>query len=144
MRSLPLILGLGAFTAAAFAAPSARLAPLPDPRLTPPDALAAPIDPEEEADLVALAEILGARHHLQTACVASDDETYRGLMLGLMRLEAPADGARYGPLAAAFNEGYRLSRDQHPVCSPQAAASMDALQARGARLADAMVARRRR
>lgn len=138
MRKLLLI---GAAAALLLVAQADAQAPQPQPAALEVTEYAPPRDFEEQSDLTELAGVLGARHYLQSACVAPGDETYRALMLGLLHLEAPPGEQLYGPITAAFNEGFRTARDSHPECSEPAYARIGELQARGARLADAMLAR---
>ncbi|WP_428032352.1 TIGR02301 family protein [Ancylobacter sp.] len=75
--------------------------------------------PPYEADLLHLAEILGALHYLRPLCGAAETTRWRDEMQGLLEVEAPS-GERRGQLTGAFNTGYESYRQVYRNCTPSA------------------------
>ncbi len=90
--------------------------------------------PPYEADLMHLAEILGALHYLRPLCGAAESARWRDEMQGLLDVEAPS-GDRRGQLTAAFNNGYESYRQVYRSCTPSAELASQRYLATGAKLA---------
>src|SRR5690606_30506174 len=59
-----------------------------------------------DGELMRLAEILGALHHLRALCGANEGSKWRDQMNALLDAEAP-EGERRNRLTAHFNRGFR-------------------------------------
>ncbi len=90
--------------------------------------------PPYEADLLHLAEILGALHYLRPLCGAAETARWRDEMQGLLDVEAPS-GDRRGQLTAAFNNGYESYRQVYRTCTPSAELASQRYLETGAKLA---------
>lgn len=90
-------------------APEAPAAPSAQPDIAPP----------YEPQLLRLAEILGALHHLRTVCAAPDADTWRDRMSALIEAEGPSPERR-DRLAGAFNASYRTWARSYRTCTPAA------------------------
>lgn len=102
----------------------ARPAPPPPPAAPPaPPAPPPPPDPNApppyEPQLMRLAEILGALHHLRTICRASDANVWRDRLAELIEAEAPPPDRR-DRLAGAFNASVRVWARSYRACTPAA------------------------
>jgi uncharacterized protein (TIGR02301 family) len=98
-------------------APAAADAPpAPEPPALPPP----PAEPPPyEAQLMRLAEVLGALHHLRTVCNAGDGPVWRERMAALIEAEA-ATPERRDRLAGAFNASFRTWARSYRACTPAA------------------------
>jgi uncharacterized protein (TIGR02301 family) len=76
---------------------------------------AAPFD----ANLLRLAEILGALHYLRGICGANEGQKWRNEMQALIDAEAPS-GDRRARMIASFNRGYRGFQQSYRTCTPAA------------------------
>jgi uncharacterized protein (TIGR02301 family) len=76
---------------------------------------AAPFD----ANLLRLAEILGALHYLRGICGANEGQKWRTEMQALIEAEAPS-GDRRARMIASFNRGYRGFQQSYRTCTPAA------------------------
>ncbi|MET0547115.1 MAG: TIGR02301 family protein [Caulobacterales bacterium] len=113
------------------AAPLAVLAQTPS---APP--VTAPIgkSPGYEANVKALASVIGGLHSLKTTCDGGNDQTWRLNMQSLLDREgAPGAPLRVG-MINAFNDGYQEQQSQHPACNAGAKAAQKNLGARGAQI----------
>jgi uncharacterized protein (TIGR02301 family) len=72
-----------------------------------------------DADLMRLAEILGALHYLQPLCGANEGNKWRDQMSALLDAEAQS-GDRRNRLVANFNNGYRSFQRTYHSCTPAA------------------------
>src|ERR1700746_4205190 len=70
-----------------------------------------------EADMVRLAEILGALHYLRAICGANEGQTWRNEMQALIDAEA-SGGDRRERLIGSFNRGYRGFYQHYRSCTP--------------------------
>lgn len=92
------------------AAPPPPAQPIaPDPNAPPP----------YEPQVMRLAELLGALHHLRTVCQDPDANQWRDRMAALIEAEAPAADRR-DRLAGAFNASFRTWARSYRVCTPAA------------------------
>ncbi|MBB3972568.1 TIGR02301 family protein [Hansschlegelia beijingensis] len=93
-------------------------APAPPPaEAPPPPELSAP--PPYEPQLLRLAEVLGALHHLRTVCAAGDADVWRDRMAALIEADAPTPERR-DRLAGAFNASFRTWARSYRSCTPAA------------------------
>jgi uncharacterized protein (TIGR02301 family) len=76
---------------------------------------AAPFD----ANLLRLAEILGALHFLRGICGANEGAKWRNEMQALIDAEAPG-GDRRARMISSFNRGYRGFQQTYHACTPAA------------------------
>ncbi|WP_131833489.1 TIGR02301 family protein [Ancylobacter aquaticus] len=90
--------------------------------------------PPYEAELLHLAEILGALHYLRPLCGAAEATRWRDEMQGMLDIEAPS-GDRRGQLTGAFNTGYESYRQVYRVCTPSAELASQRYLETGAKLA---------
>lgn len=102
----------------------ARPAPPPPPAAPPaPPAPPPPPDPNApppyEPQLMRLAEILGALHHLRTICGAPDANRWRDRLAELIEAEQPSPERR-DRLAGAFNASVRIWARSYRACTPAA------------------------
>lgn len=99
-------------------------------------AATAPLSAESaryEQNLLRLAEILGAMHHLQQLCDAYDDQTWRDQMITLMEAEK-ADEEKEARLTAGFNQGYRKYQERFTGCTNGANIEIDRFTTEGSNL----------
>jgi uncharacterized protein (TIGR02301 family) len=75
--------------------------------------------PPYEADMMHLAEVLGALHYLRPLCGARESTRWRDEMQGLIEAEQPSD-ARRAQLVASFNRGYASYSQVYRTCTPSA------------------------
>ncbi len=97
---------------------------------------AAPFD----ADLMRLAEILGALHYLRDVCGAREGGKWRQEMQALLDSEAPA-GERRSRMIANFNRGYRGFQQTYRTCTPAADLVIRRYLDEGAKIAREITAR---
>lgn len=98
----------------------------------PPPEPAAP--PPYEPQLLRLAEVLGALHHLRTVCGASDAGVWRDRMAALIEADAPTPERR-DRLAGAFNASFRTWARSYRSCTPAAELAVKRFLQEAARLA---------
>ncbi|MBS7534325.1 TIGR02301 family protein [Ancylobacter sonchi] len=96
--------------------------------------------PPYEADMLRLAEMLGALHYIRPLCGAPDAGRWRDEMQGLIDTEQPSDERR-GLLIAAFNRGYESYRQGYRSCTPSAELAAQRYLEAGARLSRDIAAR---
>ena len=108
-----LILAIGLFVATGSHGPAVAQTLLPNA-------------PPYERELLRLAEIMGALHHLDPLCAETDTPTpnWRGRMNALIDAEA-SDELRRRRLVAAFNAGYRGLATAHLSCTTVARAALN-------------------
>jgi uncharacterized protein (TIGR02301 family) len=113
-------------------------APAPAPAASPPPAQnpvpgqvqgAAPY----EGQLLRLAEVLGALHHLRAVCGGNDGTLWRDRMQALVQSDAPT-GERRDRLAGAFNASYQTYARSYANCTPAAEQVIRKFLAEGARI----------
>lgn len=90
--------------------------------------------PPYEAELLHLAEILGALHYLRPLCGAAEATRWRDEMQAMLDIEAPS-GDRRGQFTSAFNTGYESYRQVYRVCTPSAELASQRYLETGAKLA---------
>ncbi|MFS8039031.1 TIGR02301 family protein [Xanthobacter sp. AM11] len=97
--------------------------------------------PPYDADLMRLAEILGALHYLRPLCgVTGEAQRWRTEMQSLIETEQPSD-ARKGKIIASFNRGYASYAEVYRSCTPAARVAVERQLEEGARLAHDIVVR---
>lgn len=94
------------------AKPPQEQQPAPQPPAPPPP-------PPYEPQMLRLAEIMGALHHLRTVCGAGDANVWRDRMAALIEAEAPSPERR-DRLAGAFNASFRTWARSYRTCTPAA------------------------
>lgn len=128
------------------ARPSAAVPAKPEPAKPeapePPASSAQPQNdaPPYEADLLRLADMLGALHHLRAVCSAADAALWRDRMNQLLEAEATTS-TRRARLAGAFNAGYQTYRRSYSTCTPAAQYVIRRFLAESAELARNVAAR---
>jgi len=95
-------------------APAAKPAATPTPTPAQPDA-----PPPYEAQLLRLAELIGALTYLRDLCGDGDGAAFRAKFAGLVDTEGTTD-ARKESLAGAFNRGFRDYELTYRACTPTA------------------------
>ena len=91
--------------------------------------------------MMRLAEILGALHHLRPLCGASDEaQVWRDQMSALIEAEQPSP-ERAKRLIGRFNASYRGLMETHRICSDTARTLIERYTAEGAALAQEVVVR---
>lgn len=96
--------------------------------------------PPYEADLMHLAEILGALHYLRPLCGAPEGTRWRDEMQALIDAEQPSDKRR-GQIIASFNRGYSSYGEVYRACTDSAAMASRRYLDEGARLSRDIAAR---
>jgi uncharacterized protein (TIGR02301 family) len=96
------------------AAPAAKPTPAATPTPTPSDT-----PPPYEAQLLRLAEIIGALTYLRDLCSDGDGAAFRAKFADLVGAEGTTD-ARKESLAGAFNRGFRDYELTYRACTPTA------------------------
>jgi uncharacterized protein (TIGR02301 family) len=86
-----------------------------------------------EGQLLRLAEVLGALHHLRAICGGNDGTLWRDRMQALVQSDAPT-GERRDRLAGAFNASYRTYARSYASCTPAAEQVIRKFLAEGARI----------
>lgn len=144
MRRLGVLLALLALAQPLAAQPSARTNP-PTPTAAPPRP-AAPVAPDPNApppyepQIMRLAELLGALHHLRTVCQEPDANQWRDRLAALIEAEAPAPDRR-DRLAGSFNASFRTWARSYRTCTPAARAASQRFLAETAKIAADVKAR---
>ena len=82
----------------------------------------------------AMANNLGQLHFLRTLCFGSDDQKWRTVAAGMMRIEAPENRSYHRQLIHAFNAGYYAQKDRNQACTQTVALDVAALSENGRRL----------
>ncbi|WP_020177876.1 TIGR02301 family protein [Methylopila sp. M107] len=118
-------------------APTPQAAPPPPPPATAPDPNA---PPPYEPQMMRLAELLGALHHLRTVCKAPDADLWRDRLAALIEADAPTQERR-DRLAGAFNSSFRTWARSYRSCTPAAETASRMFLAETAKLAGDMRAR---
>jgi uncharacterized protein (TIGR02301 family) len=93
-----------------------------------------------DVDLMRLAEILGALHHLRNVCGANEGQKWLQEMQSLLEAEAPR-GDRHNRLVASFNRGFRSFQQTYRSCTPAADLAIRRYLAEGAKIAREITAR---
>jgi uncharacterized protein (TIGR02301 family) len=93
-----------------------------------------------DADLMRLAEILGALHYLRALCGADEGQKWRGEMQALLDAEAPS-GERRLRMVANFNRGYRGFQQTYRSCTPSAVVAVRRYLEEGAKISREITAR---
>jgi uncharacterized protein (TIGR02301 family) len=93
-----------------------------------------------DADLMRLAEILGALHYLRALCGADEGQKWRGEMQALLDAEAPS-GDRRLRMVANFNRGYRGFQQTYRSCTPSAVVAVRRYLEEGAKISREITAR---
>jgi uncharacterized protein (TIGR02301 family) len=134
--TLPAMLALVFALAQGAAAATTKPAPSPTPSPAPTRPEAAPY----EADLLRLAELMGALTYLRDLCHDGDGEKFRDSLTRLIEADTRAAEAKE-QMAGAFNrglEGYRLT---YRLCTSNARAAIDAYLDETQRIAKDIAAR---
>lgn len=148
-RTLLLLAAFALATAPAFAqtTPTPRSAPRqsttpvsPPPAPQPPPGQTQGDAPPYEPELLRLAEMLGALHHLRAVCGAGDAQLWRDRMSQLLQAEA-ATPARRARLAGAFNSGFESYQRSYQSCTPAAQYVIRQFLSESAQLARGVAAR---
>ena len=92
-----------------------------------------------DAQLLRLAELLGAVHYLRELCGANDGQLWRERMREIMETES-GSGQRRAMLTRAFNNGYRSYSRTYLSCTPTAQAAIGRFLAEGVQLSEGLVA----
>lgn len=95
-----------------------------------------------EGEMVRLAEILGAVHHLREVCNANEGQLWRSKMQDLLRHEKPSDDMKE-LMVARFNRAYHQHRLAYPRCTGQARTDAARFLDEGSGLAQRLAARTR-
>ena len=93
-----------------------------------------------DADLMRLAEILGALHYLRALCGANEGQKWRSEMQALLEAEAPS-GDRRNRMVANFNRGYRGFQQTYRSCTPSAVVAVRRYLDEGAKISREITAR---
>jgi uncharacterized protein (TIGR02301 family) len=101
---------------------------------------AAPGDPPYVDQLMRLAEILGALHHLRPLCGANEAQVWRQKMSALLAAEEPSADERRR-VVERFNQSYRSLAEIHRTCTPAASEIIDRYLAEGSRISREIVVR---
>ena len=92
------------------------------------------LPPAYDAQMLKLAETLGALHYLRELCGAGDGQIWRDEMERLLEAEEPSEERR-AQLIAHFNRGFRGYREIHRECTPAAAEAANQHLRLGVRIA---------
>ncbi|WOF73179.1 TIGR02301 family protein [Parvibaculaceae bacterium PLY_AMNH_Bact1] len=95
-----------------------------------------------EGEMVRLAEILGAVHHLREVCNANEGQLWRSKMQDLLRHEKPVPDMKE-LMVARFNRAYHQHRLAYPRCTGQARADAARFLDEGSGLTQRLAARTR-
>lgn len=93
--------------------------------------------PEYDRQLMRLAEILGAVHHLREVCTANEGQLWRDQMIKLIGAERPS-AAKRARLIKNFNQGYRSYKRTYRQCNQAATLAINRFTREGAGLAQTM------
>jgi len=134
--TLPVTLALVFALAQAAAAGPTKPAPSPTPSPAPTRPEAAPY----EADLLRLAELMGALSYLRDLCHDGDGQKFRESVSKLIEADTRAAEAK-DQMAGAFNRGFEGYRLTYRLCTSNARAAIDAYLEETQRLAKDIAAR---
>jgi len=134
MSARPLILA-GLLSLAPIAGLSEAPAPTPTPTPSPTETA-----PPYEAQLLRLAEVLGALSFLRDLCGAGDGAEFRAKMASLLDAEGRTPALK-ADLAGAFNRGFRDFQLSYRVCTPNAREAAQRYSAEAAAIAKAIADR---
>ena len=100
----------------------------------------APVGASEEgkpydAQLLRLAELLGAVHYLRELCGANEGQLWREKMEALVQAEGTT-AVRQSRLVQSFNKGYRSYRRTYQTCTKSAETAVARFLAEGAEIAE--------
>lgn len=87
-----------------------------------------------DAQLMRLAEILGALHYLRPLCGAEEEQVWRDKMRELLDAEKPED-VRRAALVDSFNRGYRGFQRTYRSCNDAAGFLIDTYLREGREIA---------
>lgn len=93
-----------------------------------------------DADLMRLAEILGALQYLRALCGANEGQKWRDEMQALLEAEAPTPDRR-NRMVANFNRGYRSFQQAYRTCTPAANVAVRRYLDEGAKISREITAR---
>jgi uncharacterized protein (TIGR02301 family) len=99
----------------------------------PAPAQSGPDDRPYDAQLVRLAEILGAIHYLRELCGADEGQLWRNQMREILRSEG-STAIRRAKLVKSFNKGYRGYRRTYRDCNESARTAIARFMEEGAQL----------
>ena len=88
-----------------------------------------------DAQLVRLAELLGAVHYLRELCGAGEGQLWREKMEALVEAEGTT-AIRQARLVQSFNKGYRSYRRTYQTCTKSAETAVARFLAEGAEIAE--------
>lgn len=91
-----------------------------------------------DAQLVRLAEILGAIHYLRELCGADEGQLWRNQMREILRSEG-STAIRRAKLIKSFNKGYRGYRRTYRDCNESARTAIARFMDEGTQLTDVLV-----
>lgn len=91
------------------------------------------IAPPYEAELMRLAEILGALHYLRPLCGHDEPEEWSGRMQALLAAEVTNE-LRRRRFVERFNQGYRGFASVYQRCTPSAEAASRRYAAQGSKI----------
>jgi uncharacterized protein (TIGR02301 family) len=134
--TLPVTLALVFALAQAAAAGPTKPAPSPTPSPAPTRPEAAPY----EADLLRLAELMGALSYLRDLCHDGDGQKFRDSLARLIEADTRAAEAKE-QMAGAFNRGFEGYRLTYRLCTSNARSAIDAYLEETQRLAKDVAAR---
>jgi uncharacterized protein (TIGR02301 family) len=121
-------------------APAQKAAPALSASPAPAPAPAAPAVQPYDAQLLRLAEMMGALAYLRDLCSQGDSAEFRAKMAALLDAEA-ADTPRRDQLAGAYNRSFRDYATSYRACGPAAKAVIERYLAETLRLASDLAAR---
>ncbi|MEJ1157843.1 TIGR02301 family protein [Prosthecomicrobium sp. N25] len=105
-----------------------------------PAAGAAPGEPPYVDQILRLAEIMGALHHLRPLCGANEPQVWRQKMSALLAAEDPGPEERRR-IVDRFNQSYRSLSEIYRTCTPAASEIIDRYLAEGSRISREIVVR---
>lgn len=88
-----------------------------------------------DAQLLRLAELLGAVHYLRELCGANEGQLWREKMDALVAAEGTT-AVRQSRLVQSFNKGYRSYRRTYQTCTKSAETAVARFLAEGAEIAE--------
>ena len=88
-----------------------------------------------DAQLLRLAELLGAVHYLRELCGANEGQLWREKMDALVEAEGTT-AIRQARLVQSFNKGYRSYRRTYQTCTKSAEIAVARFLAEGAEIAE--------
>lgn len=92
------------------------------------------LPPAYDAEMMRLAEILGALHYLRELCGAQEGQMWREQMQQLIKFEEPTPERR-ARMVAEFNHGFRGFRETYRECTPAALEANQRYIAEGSKIA---------